>query len=199
VAAANTAPFPAGSPTPVPGTLGGFPPYDLSNLTSAAVNFRTPIGNPPLGQIPDEILGVQMQDIILDPCKLLTAALSGQNIQEMVVLNISTVSNVPQLLPNPGNVNPPPQTVVLTDPDFGGGVENIPFLKQNADAATIFATFWLETIQGATPADGPFLQLQYVQTVLLNFPVVKPGAPPGATLSWPHVSVATLRKTFGGQ
>lgn len=29
-----------------------------------------------------------------------------------------------------------------------------------------------------------FLQLQYTQTVLLNF----------ADLSWPHVSIATLRK-----
>jgi hypothetical protein len=37
-----------------------------------------------------------------------------------------------------------------------------------------------------TPTDGKpaFLQLQYTQTVLLNF----------NGLSWPHVSVATLRK-----
>ena len=115
------------------------------------------------------------------------------------MLNVSNVRNVPQLLPNPGNLNPPPQTTVLTDANFGGGVENIPFLQQNAQAATVFATFWIEKIQGATPADGPFLQLQYVQTVLLNFPIVRPGSPPGANLSWPHVSVATLRKTFGGQ
>jgi hypothetical protein len=32
--------------------------------------------------------------------------------------------------------------------------------------------------------DRQFLQLQYTQTVLLNF----------LGLSWPHVSVATLRK-----
>ena len=41
------------------------------------------------------------------------------------------------------------------------------------------------------------MQLQYVQTVLLNFPVIT-GAPSGS-FSWPHVSVATLQKTFGGQ
>ena len=75
VAPANTAPFGVNAPMPVPGTLGGFPPYDLSNVTPAAVNFRTPIGLPPEGQVPDEILGVPMQELILDPCKLLTAAL----------------------------------------------------------------------------------------------------------------------------
>jgi hypothetical protein len=43
--------------------------------------------------------------------------------------------------------------------------------------------FWIETIKDA--AGGPdLLQLQYTQTVLLNF----------AGLSWPHVTVATLRK-----
>jgi hypothetical protein len=41
--------------------------------------------------------------------------------------------------------------------------------------------------------------LQYVQTVFLDFPVITPGNPPGANLSWPHVSVATLQKVFGGQ
>jgi hypothetical protein len=76
-------------------------------------------------------------------------------------------------------------------------VENIPFLQTNADAATVYATFWIEKIQGPTPETG-FLQLQYVQTVFLNFPVIKPGSPPNP-LSWPHVSVATLTKTFGGQ
>jgi len=43
------------------------------------------------------------------------------------------------------------------------------------------AIFWIETVE----YDGrQFLQLQYTQTVLLNF----------AGLSWPHVSVARLRK-----
>jgi hypothetical protein len=39
------------------------------------------------------------------------------------------------------------------------------------------------------------MQLQYVQTVFLNFPIL------GTTtnFSWPHISVATLQKTFGGE
>jgi hypothetical protein len=41
--------------------------------------------------------------------------------------------------------------------------------------------FWLETLEGqAAPT-----QLQYSQTVLLNF----------NNLSWPHVTVGTLRKS----
>jgi hypothetical protein len=56
----------------------------------------------------------------------------------------------------------------------------------------MFATFWIEEISAPTK----FLQLQYVQTVFLNFPALGGS---GSNLSWPHVSVATLQKTFGGQ
>ena len=50
----------------------------------------------------------------------------------------------------------------------------------NADAVQTTATFWLETLQGQTAPT----QLQYTQTVLLNF----------AGISWPHVTVGTLHK-----
>lgn len=193
LSAANTAPFPIGTAMPVPGTLGGFPPYDLANLTPAAVNFRTPAGNSPPIALPNTILGVPMQDIILDPTKLLTAALSGQVIQSMVVITIATVSSLLQQQPE----GKPPQDI-LAGFSTGGGVEDIPFLKKNANVATVFARFWIEKINGPTP-DADFLQLQYVQTVFLDFPVVTPNQPPGALLSWPHVSIATLQKTFGGQ
>src|SRR5262245_36212023 len=68
----------------------------------------------------------------------------------------------------------------------GGGTANIAFLKgttdgPNAVAAHVTATFWLQTLQG----DAHPRRLQYSQLVLLNF----------ATLSWPHVTVATLHKT----
>ena len=197
LSAANTAPFAVGAPMPVPGTLGGFAPYDLSDLTPASVNFRTPAGNVPGTPLPTDILGVPMQDLIQDPTKLLTAALSGQVIESMTVINIATVASLQQLLPNAsGGPAPPPKTNSFSG--GGGSIGNIPFLQTNANAATVFATFWIEKIKGPTPETG-FVQLQYVQTVLLNFPIVKPGSPPGANLSWPHVSVATLQKAFGGQ
>lgn len=196
LSAANTAPFLATDPMPVPGTLGGFAPYDLGNNTPAAVNFRTPAGDSPATPLPPSILGVAMQKIINDPTLLLTAALAGQVIESMVVINIATVASVLQAQPDQNGKPQPPKTITLNG--GGGGIENIPFLQTNADAATVFATFWIEKIAGPV-AGTSFFQLQYVQTVLLNFPVIKPGTPPGPPLSWPHVSVATLRKTFGGQ
>jgi hypothetical protein len=207
LSAVNTAPFPVadafpetatppgtGKGMPVSGTLSGFPPYDLSNLTPAAVNFRTPAGNAPAVALPTTILGVPMQQVILDPTKLLTAALSGQTISKMVVINIASTATVLQQQPTPSSgATPPPVNILANIQGAGGGIENIPFLQTNADAATMFATFWIEEIAAPTP----FLQLQYVQTVFLNFPIL--GVTPVANLTWPHVSVATLQKTFGGQ
>lgn len=200
VSAVNTAPFALTNPLtpmPAPGTLSGFPPYTLTNLTPAAVNFRTPAGDSPSTPLPAAILGVPMQQIIQDPTKLLTAALAGQTIESMVIITVSTVSSLQQEQPQPPAPAPavPPKTIIFKG--GGGGVKNIPFLQVNADAETLFATFWIEKIAGPTPETG-FLQLQYVQTVFLNFPIIAPPKAP-VPLTWPHVSVATLRKTFGGQ
>jgi len=175
---ANTAPFDVGSPMPVGGTQGGFPPYNLADTAPAAANFRTPFGNTPEIPLPPSIHGVPMQTVVNDPTRLLQQAIQGQTIEKMVVLRIATV---PSLDVKSGPV---------AFPDGAGGIENMPFLLPNANAALFFATFWIETIKHLS---SHFLQLQYVQTVMLNFPVL------GTTtnLSWPHVSVATLRKTFG--
>ena len=74
-------------------------------------------------------------------------------------------------------------TAALTNP-VGGGTDNIAFLQgagaPNANAFSVTSTFWLETV---SQSSGIFTQLQYSQTVFLNF----------NGLTWPHVSVATLR------
>ena len=174
----NTAPFEVGTAMPVGGTQGGFPAYDLTDLTPAATNFRTPFGNSPAVPLPASIDTIPMQTVINDPTRLLQQAIQDQFVEKMVVLDIATVSSIDVAS---GRV----------PVAFGaGGVENMPFLVTNADAALVFATFWIETIK---EGPGRFLQLQYVQTVILNFPIL------GTTknLSWPHVSIATLRKTFG--
>jgi hypothetical protein len=135
-----------------------------------------------------------MQDVILDPTKLLTAAPLGQMISNMVVINIATVPSLLQQGPiSSSGVQPCPVDILENVQGAGGEIENIPFLQTNADAATMFATFWIEEIS----APSQFLQLQYVQTVFLNFPVL--GKSPVVNLTWPHVSVATLQKTFGAQ
>jgi hypothetical protein len=179
----NTAPFPQGTPMPAGGTQGGFPEYDLSNTTPAATNSRTPFGDTPPIPLPGSINGVPMQNVVNDPTRLLQQALQGQFIEEMVVLQIATAVSLDF------------KAKALPVTNGGGGIENLPFLQTNANTALVFATFWIETIRH--PAHH-FMQLQYVQTVLLNFPLLPPGKPP-VPFSWPHVSIATLRKTFGGQ
>ncbi len=69
------------------------------------------------------------------------------------------------------------------------------FLKTNAESALIYATFWITRVSHPHRRES-FLQLQYAQMVLLNFPILKAG-PGSPVLSWPHVSVATLHKDFG--
>jgi len=66
-----------------------------------------------------------------------------------------------------------------------GGAANAAFLKggaqgPNAVTTSVSATFWLETVQGQ-PGER---QLQYSQTLPLTF----------NGLSWPRVTVRTLRK-----
>lgn len=63
-----------------------------------------------------------------------------------------------------------------------GGITNIPFITENANATEMNAIFWIETVQ--RPDGSQFLQLQYTQTVLLVFD----------NIVWPHISVATLIK-----
>lgn len=159
---ASIRPFPIGS-APPPNTAVAFPPFNEADL-SVATTFRLP--NP----IPSTIT----QAMVNNPNSVLTAAIAGQAITQTTVLIISTKSPAA----------PPPPAA----PNVGGGTDNIAFLQggpagPNADAAQMTAIFWIEKV-AAGPHGPAFLQLQYTQTVLLNF----------NGLSWPHVSVATLHK-----
>lgn len=105
--------------------------------------------------------------MVNDPNSVLRTVLDGQKVTRTINLQISSAPR----------------------PVSGGGTANTVFLQgvpggaANADAAQVTAIFWIETVQGE---DGKnFLQLQYTQTVLLNF----------GGLSWPHVSVATLTRS----
>lgn len=155
-------PFPIGSPPP-PHTAIAFPPFNEADL-SIPTTFRLP--NP----IPPSIT----QAMVNNPNSVLKAAIAGQTITHTTVLSVSTKA--------PATPAPPPA------PNVGGGTDNVAFLQggpagPNADSALMTATFWIEHV-AAGPHGPAFLQLQYTQTVLLNF----------NRLSWPHVSVATLRK-----
>lgn len=102
------------------------------------------------------------QGAIANPNLVLTDAISHQKIVETTVLIISTTTEVG---------------------GSAGGIENIPFVVQNANATSMSAIFWIEKVQRE---DGPgtYLQLQYTQKVILNF----------LGIDWPHIQVATLVK-----
>lgn len=98
-----------------------------------------------------------------NPNLALETAIVGQTITKTVVLSVSTKADPAQLT--------------------GGGLLNIPFLDSNAKATQMDAVFWIETV---LQPDGKttFMQLQYTQTVVLDFLKIR----------WPHISVATLIK-----
>ena len=122
-----------------------------------ASQFRTPAGD-----IPNVT-----QAMVDNPNVVLAAGIAGKNIVRTTTFKISTTD--------------------LNPPSSGGGSANIAFLQgaaggPNAQSVKVDATFWIETIK--EPNGSTRLQLQYTQSVLLNF----------NNLSWPHVSVATLIK-----
>lgn len=65
-----------------------------------------------------------------------------------------------------------------------GGISNIPFIKRQADASRMTATFWIQELADTDSNGDPILRLQYTQTVILNF----------FGIDWPHVSINTLQK-----
>ena len=106
--------------------------------------------------------------MVENPNSVLLRDIQGQDITSTTVLIISTKH----------------------EPVPGGGTSNTAFLEAatnppggNATAVSVDAIFWIETV--ADPDGGPdTLQLQYTQTVQLVF----------NNLTWPHVSVATLKE-----
>lgn len=145
--------------------------------------------------------GTITQAILTDPNTVLRNHLVGQTITTTTTISIST---------SPAS------------PLFGGGTDNIAFLKNNADAVLMTATFWIETVEhiihvpifaaGEAPltlaaeATAPG-QLVPKFTVHPPTPITTPRQIRVAStqiqysqtvmlnfngLTWPHVSVATL-------
>jgi hypothetical protein len=105
------------------------------------------------------------QEMVSNPNSVLTSARSGLTIASTVMLQVST-----------------------DDPAPSSGAALWPTRRSYREDRTaptpsrlgsVCSTFWIQTIQRSAQPN----LLQYSQTVLLNFNGV----------SWPHVSVATLR------
>ncbi len=220
----NTTPFPVPPTAPAvfnaPGTsekqnaaasvppVPPFTPYDMS-IPESATNPRTPFGTI-APALPTNIDGVPIQTLINDPISLLQEKIQKQVAEgytfEGVVLNISSQAS----LSFRKNANNPTGPIVsVSAPNGAGGTENLEFLNgvnptaapgANAQTATVYATFWIEKLK--RPGRPVIMQIQYAQMVVLNFPIFSalnpapPAAPAFVNIGWPHVSVATLRKSF---
>ena len=178
-----------------------FPEYDLA-IPDSVTNPRTPFGTSPAEPpLPASIEGVAMQDVVNDPILILQAVIQKQVDEGYsfggVALNIATQSPI-TFLTQKNDPGGPSTAVPVTN--GAGGIENILFLeggdpagaRPNALTALVYATFWIEKV--THPRRDHFMQLQYAQMTILNFGILNaPGAP---ILGWPHISVATLRKSF---
>ena len=157
ISPSSISPFPFSSPaSPTP-----FPEQFLG----AESQFRSP---------KSKIPNVE-QSWLDNPNSLLTAAIEKQKIVKTTVLDVSTNPQAPVI---GGGIQNTAFLHGVPPPPAGSPPVTQPPIPPNADAAQVKSTFWIETL------DDGSLQLQYSQTVLLNF----------NGLSWPHVSVATLKR-----
>jgi hypothetical protein len=144
-------------PIPIADPIPGL--NDVTHATITDPVYLAQYLNDPLPEhcLPDNLNAAKT---IKDPTEVLRAQILGQTIVETVVIAIST-SQVQS-----------------------GGIVNIPFVVSNANASQMDAIFWIEKVKHPTFPDREFLQLQYVQRVILDF----------EKIHWPHISVATLVK-----
>jgi hypothetical protein len=156
----NSLPFPITDPIP--------PLNDVTHATVTNPQYLAPYLNPN-SLFPTDCLppGLDPAATVKDPTEVLRARIKGQTFKSTDVIVISTA-------------------VKEKDGTITGGVVNIPFVIKNANAVRMDAIFWIERVSRPQfdIRQGEFLQLQYVQRVILDF----------ENLHWPHVSVATLVK-----
>ena len=122
------------------------------------------LATPSTSRTPLARVAALTQAELSNPNLFLSQAIASQNILSTGVLILSSDTSVPGSVPN-----------------AGGGTDNIAFLGPNALAPKVTTIFWLERVRDHNGHE--FTQLQYTQRVLLNF----------KGLSWPHITVATLR------
>ena len=139
-------------------------PFTDANVPPLNGNPTSPLTKPEYmkqyleGVLPETrgMAGLDFAATVKDPTILLRNAIKGQKINRTIVLSISTA-----------------------DP---GRLVNIPFVTKNANATLLDGIFWIEWVE--LPSGRNFVQLQYVQRVILDF----------IDIHWPHISVATLRR-----
>ncbi|WP_218919045.1 heme-binding protein [Thiomonas intermedia] len=106
------------------------------------------------------------------PNGLLKLALDGLEVKRTTVLSVDTATQT-------------------------GGIVNIPFIVQQADAQRMVATFWIHELDQCSKdkkeGKSPYV-LQYLQEVALDFLPRTDGTP--GLIRWPHISINTLDKVW---
>jgi hypothetical protein len=104
------------------------------------------------------------------PTVLLKLALQGVEVKRTTVLSVDTATQT-------------------------GGISNIPFVVQQADARRMVSTFWIHELCETDDQGKPRFLMQYLQDVALDFLPRTDGTP--GLIRWPHVSINTLEKVSG--
>lgn len=180
-----------------------FPQFDLS-IPEGADNPRTPYDtSPPDPPLPSHIRDVPMQEVVNDPITILQSVVREQVAAgytfEGAAINVMSQKSVG--FRNERNDPYGPYTSV-SPPNTEGGLANTPFLRggvpsgdvgPNAQTTLVYATLWIEKL--THPQRPTLMQLQYAQMCVLNFRLIL--MPEQGIIGWPHISVATLTKSFG--
>ncbi len=203
-------------------TFGTAPPPEPNNIfkqisvphgNSVLATGNAPFVTEPLFQTdgpPLEIVTPKLQSgpPVIPPAVVLPQDVPGNTIPAAVATAIATfyatqsVENpVPAYAQNPNQalvealaVSNVTQFLQLdVDTSIGGGATaNISFEQAHAEVAQYKATYWIED-----DGSGNFDQLQYSQTIMLTIPVTFPGATAPTVVTFPHVTVNTLRRGVG--
>lgn len=156
----------------------------------------TPYPNVPMAQS-NGPFPAEWQDYVNDPNVLLRRANHHKTILGFIPITLAT--------PSPSAISQIP-FLGIADPALEPTTTDAPAGQSNAFVHSATSTFWIEWVKADEHHHGPhqhyhsevlkglnpfpgqstYLQLQYTQTVILNFNEVL----------WPHVSVATLRPEF---
>ncbi len=144
-----------------------------------------------------------MQQVINDPITVLQAEVREQVAAgctfEGVAINVMTQAKVGFRL-RPDDPYGPHTTVAPAN--CNGGLTSSPFLLggvptgdagPNAQTTMVYSTMWIERIPH--PGGVVVMQIQYAQMCVINFRILL--MPDQGMIGWPHISVGTLRKSFG--
>jgi hypothetical protein len=111
-------------------------------------------------------------DHLKNPNLFLSDALAKQTILSATMLSLTSDTSPAGSVPCEGGGTANIASLTGARPPTGGS---------NASAHVVTTTFWIEQVRGERGEE--FTQMQYTQRVLLHFD----------GLSWPHITVATLR------